>query len=124
MNSIQFQCRFCEKEVEKYTQCIRPPPFVFCDYVCKDNYRNMYGEYKRRIEWDQPYDSEEKKRMNNVLREMQEQTKCGECGGGILCCKNWVTLHTPGDNWDEVLPVCSSQCYKKFYKIEEPFLFK
>jgi len=119
MNSLQYNCQFCDQEVESLKErCIRPPPYVFCRYECKENYKNIYGEYKRLIHWNQNAESQEKKKMNHVLRELQENTKCRVCGGGILCEKFWITEKIPGDYcgaWDETYPTCSMLCWEKFY---------
>jgi len=78
----------------------------------------MYGEYKRRIHWNQPVESPEKEKMNDVLREMQKHTKCRVCGGGILVQKYWITERIPGDycgSWDENYPTCSMLCWEEFH---------
>ena len=119
MNSMQYNCQFCDREVERLKmKCNRPPPYVFCGYECKENYKEMYGEFKRLIAWDQPVDSQEKECMNNVLREMQKYTKCRVCGGGILCRNYWITERIPGDHcgsWDEDYPTCSILCWEEFH---------
>jgi hypothetical protein len=117
---MNISCQFCNQVVERYNQCIRPPPHVFCGYECKENYREQYGEYKRTIGWGVAQENPEKELMNTVLRQMQESFKCFVCDGGILCCKFWVfEAYDVTRDFGDYHPACSENCYKKYYGMEE-----
>ena len=130
---MQYNCQFCDQKVERYTWCIRPPPYIFCGYECKENYREAYGDYKKTIVWNrnQLEESKEKETMNIVMREIQRSFQgCYVCGGGVLCCKNWVRLRVPGDHcgtWNKEYPICSIDCWEEYrtpHDSRGPYLLK
>jgi hypothetical protein len=109
----------------RYKNCIRPPPYVFCGYNCKQDYKDTYGEYKRLIEWNPHPESPEKEWMNIVLCDMMKGFKCYVCGGGILCRKYWIRERIPGDHcgeWDEYYPTCSEICLEEYHTPQDSSL--